>query len=164
MATGYPGNWCETGWYASPAVADLDKDGRQEVLWGGYTGSYLAVNPAKLQAVAALTYTLVLTNPGPLLNAHVTNTLPLNASFVAGSLDVSSGGWGLTGNILTWTGAVSVTRRVTLTYIMTPSGHLTLPTAIVNAATLDDGLGRVQERRAIAVINALNAYLPLLRK
>ncbi|HTP09863.1 MAG TPA: VCBS repeat-containing protein, partial [Anaerolineae bacterium] len=33
----YPGNWCETGWYAAPAVADLDKDGTPEVLWGGYT-------------------------------------------------------------------------------------------------------------------------------
>ena len=33
----YPGNWCETGWYASPAVADLDKNGQPEVLWGGYT-------------------------------------------------------------------------------------------------------------------------------
>jgi hypothetical protein len=29
----YPGLWCETGWYASPAVADLDKDGKPEVLW-----------------------------------------------------------------------------------------------------------------------------------
>jgi len=38
----YPGNWCETGWYASPAVADLDKDGKPEVLWGGYT--LIAVN------------------------------------------------------------------------------------------------------------------------
>ena len=38
----YPGNWCETGWYASPAVADLDKDGKPEVLWGGST--LIAVN------------------------------------------------------------------------------------------------------------------------
>ena len=29
--------YCETGWYASPAVADLDKDGQNEVYWGGYT-------------------------------------------------------------------------------------------------------------------------------
>ncbi|HEY4721180.1 MAG TPA: hypothetical protein VII92_05000, partial [Anaerolineae bacterium] len=29
--------WCETGWYASPAVADVDQDGQFEVLWGGYT-------------------------------------------------------------------------------------------------------------------------------
>jgi uncharacterized repeat protein (TIGR01451 family) len=38
----YPGNWCETGWYASPAVADLDQDGKPEVLGGGYT--LMAVN------------------------------------------------------------------------------------------------------------------------
>jgi len=28
--------WCDTGWYASPAVADLDKDGQAEVIWGSY--------------------------------------------------------------------------------------------------------------------------------
>ncbi len=32
-----PSWYCETGWYASPAVADLDQDGQVEVLWGGYT-------------------------------------------------------------------------------------------------------------------------------
>lgn len=26
---------CQTGWYASPAVADIDHDGRNEVVWGG---------------------------------------------------------------------------------------------------------------------------------
>ncbi|MBK8048354.1 MAG: VCBS repeat-containing protein [Anaerolineales bacterium] len=36
-------NWyCETGWYASPAVGDLDADGAAEVYWGGYT--LMAVN------------------------------------------------------------------------------------------------------------------------
>ena len=29
-------SWCQTGWYASPAVADLDADGRAEVLWASY--------------------------------------------------------------------------------------------------------------------------------
>jgi hypothetical protein len=29
-------SWCQTGWYASPAVADLDGDGRAEVLWASY--------------------------------------------------------------------------------------------------------------------------------
>ncbi|MEI7771093.1 MAG: VCBS repeat-containing protein, partial [Chloroflexales bacterium] len=31
-----PPHYCDTGWYASPAVADLDKDGKPEVIWGGY--------------------------------------------------------------------------------------------------------------------------------
>jgi hypothetical protein len=29
-------SWCQTGWYASQAVADLDKDGQPEVIWGSY--------------------------------------------------------------------------------------------------------------------------------
>jgi hypothetical protein len=28
--------WCRTGWYASPAVADLDGDGRPEVIWADH--------------------------------------------------------------------------------------------------------------------------------
>ncbi|MEI2741257.1 MAG: FG-GAP-like repeat-containing protein [Candidatus Competibacter sp.] len=40
----WPGSWCETGWYASPAVADIDGDGQKEVLWGAYT--LMAVNGA----------------------------------------------------------------------------------------------------------------------
>jgi len=30
------GPYCDTGWYSSPAVADLDNDGQPEVIWGGY--------------------------------------------------------------------------------------------------------------------------------
>ena len=29
-------SWCQTGWYASPAVADLDSNGQAEVIWGSY--------------------------------------------------------------------------------------------------------------------------------
>ncbi len=29
-------SWCQTGWYSSPAVADLDGDGHAEVIWGSY--------------------------------------------------------------------------------------------------------------------------------
>jgi hypothetical protein len=39
-----PVAYCETGWYASPAAADVDGDGQIDALWGGYT--LLAVNGA----------------------------------------------------------------------------------------------------------------------
>jgi PKD repeat protein len=30
-------SWCETGWYSSPVVADLDGDGKKEVIAGAYS-------------------------------------------------------------------------------------------------------------------------------
>src|SRR5439155_10462142 len=29
-----PGPYCQTAWYSSPAVADLDGDGQPDVIWG----------------------------------------------------------------------------------------------------------------------------------
>jgi hypothetical protein len=29
-------SWCQTGWYASPAVADLNNDNQPDVIWGSY--------------------------------------------------------------------------------------------------------------------------------
>jgi hypothetical protein len=29
-------SWCQTGWYAAPAVANLDGDSQAEVIWGSY--------------------------------------------------------------------------------------------------------------------------------
>src|SRR5436190_806890 len=31
-----PGPYCNTGWYSSPGVADLNGDGQQDVIWGSY--------------------------------------------------------------------------------------------------------------------------------
>jgi uncharacterized repeat protein (TIGR01451 family) len=30
-------SWCQTGWYSSPAVADLNGDGKPEVIWSSYS-------------------------------------------------------------------------------------------------------------------------------
>ena len=30
-------SWCETGWYSSPAVADLDGDGKKEIIASAYS-------------------------------------------------------------------------------------------------------------------------------
>src|SRR5262245_2258361 len=29
-------SWCQTGWYSSPAVADIDGDNQPDVVWGSY--------------------------------------------------------------------------------------------------------------------------------
>jgi hypothetical protein len=47
------GPYCETGWYSSPAVADLDGDGQQDVVWGAYDVVALRGNDGGLKWSAA---------------------------------------------------------------------------------------------------------------
>ena len=42
-------SWCETGWYASPAVADLDRDGKMEVIGAAYSISVVDGTTGALQ-------------------------------------------------------------------------------------------------------------------
>jgi hypothetical protein len=46
-------SWCQTGWYASPAVANLDTDPQAEVIWGSYDGIALDGLNGSLQWRAA---------------------------------------------------------------------------------------------------------------
>jgi uncharacterized repeat protein (TIGR01451 family) len=114
---------------------------------------------------APLTYTIFLTNPGPLLSSvRMTDTLPNNAYLVNGSIVASSGSWGRNGNVLTWTGAVSPSLKVTVTYVMTTSSAITVPTVILNTALINDGLGNIHTRTAGVVLNGYRMYLPIVRK
>jgi uncharacterized repeat protein (TIGR01451 family) len=45
-------SWCQTGWYSSPAVADLDGDGVTEVIWGSYDTVVLSGATGALRARA----------------------------------------------------------------------------------------------------------------
>jgi hypothetical protein len=42
-------SWCETGWYSSPAVADLNKDGKPEVIGAAYSAFVLNGATGKLK-------------------------------------------------------------------------------------------------------------------
>ena len=103
--------------------------------------------------------------PGALLSAvRMTDTLPNNAYLVNNSVTASSGSWGINGNVLTWTGAVSSALKVTVTYVMTTSSALTLPTLILNTALINDGLGNLHTRTAGAIVNGYATYLPVVSK
>jgi len=132
---------------------------------GSLDNSYNAVSNSRPLPGETLTYTIALTNPGPVLNAvRMTDTLPSNATLVNGSIVASSGSWGLNGSVLTWTGMVSASLKVTITYVMTTSSEITLPTPILNTALINDGLGNIHTRTAAAIVNGYGVYLPVVRK
>jgi hypothetical protein len=142
--------------------ANLGRTGAS--LSGELTASTKRVSPLLIGPGGALSYTLRLLDPGPLLpNARLTDTLPANATLVSGSLAASSGTLAQSPGLITWHGPVSATTPITITYVMTVSAALSIPTAVVNTALINDGLGRVLPRTAAAFVNGLQAFLPLLR-
>jgi uncharacterized repeat protein (TIGR01451 family) len=132
---------------------------------GSLTPSTKSVSPLGPSPGDMLTYTLRLLNPGPVLaGVRVTDTLPANAALVGGSVSATSGAWGVASGALTWTGPVTPSIGVTITYRMVVSPALSLPTPIVNTALLDDGEGTILQRTAVAFVDALETFLPLLRR
>jgi uncharacterized repeat protein (TIGR01451 family) len=164
---------------------DIANSSHARILWGTGRGSYQrtglvsapppgsgfldnsikTVNDPGPQPGEALTYTIILINPGLLLPAaRLTDTLPNNAYLVSNTLTASSGNWGLSGQVLTWTGTVSSSLSVTVTYVMTTSSNITYPRAILNTAILDDGAGNTLTRTSVAIVNGFRVSLPILIK
>jgi uncharacterized repeat protein (TIGR01451 family) len=132
---------------------------------GTLTNSTKSVTPLLPSPGGYLTYTVRLFNPGPLLpSARLTDTLPLNATLLPGTVTASSGSVGVSAGVLTWQGPVTAGTPITLTYVMTVSGALSQPTAVINTALIDDGLGRMLVRQVVAVVNGLRVFLPVLRR
>jgi uncharacterized repeat protein (TIGR01451 family) len=111
-----------------------------------------------------VTYSISLRNPGPALaGARVTDTLPGKVNHL-GNLWASSGSYGEAGGTITWTGTVSVSMPVTITFGVTVSGQITAPQFISNAVLIDDGVGTVQRRTASVVVKGYGDYLPLVTR
>ena len=133
------------------------------ILQGSLRPSQVSVQPTLVGPGDTLSYTIRLENSGPALPAvSVTSTLPAEVTYL-GDLWASSGSYGEASGVITWTGTVAAGVPVTITYSATVDGGLTDPTAIVNPVLLDDGLGNVDERSAVAIANGLAAYLPIVR-
>ncbi|MBN1812599.1 MAG: VCBS repeat-containing protein [Anaerolineae bacterium] len=134
------------------------------ILYGSLRSSQVSVYPLQPGPGDTLTYTIRLENPGPTLpSVRLTSTLPAEVTY-AGNLWASFGSFGEAGGVITWTGDVSTNVPVTITYGAVVSGGITSAEVLVNLVLLDDGLGNVEERYAVAIANGIAIYLPLVRR
>jgi uncharacterized repeat protein (TIGR01451 family) len=126
------------------------------------SASTFGCSPSAAMPGAAVTCTLALANSGlaDALTAVVTNPLPSRSIFISGSLALQGEG---TAELLTdtvrWTGPLTVSGRVTVTY------QLTLPTnpvhpPLYSVAFLEDGTGAWWERPTWMLVEPLRYYLP----
>jgi uncharacterized repeat protein (TIGR01451 family) len=159
--------------YDLPGTADA------RILWGTGRGNYQRtgsllqgtlhastkrVRPTLPGPGQVLTYTITLHNPGPLLtSARVTDTLPVEVHYL-GNLWASAGSYAEAGGVITWAGSVAAGTPITITFGVTISEQITTPYVIANTALVDDGLGNVWQREAVAIANGYAVYLPAIQK
>lgn len=110
-----------------------------------------------------VTYTIVLRNTGgPLAaSARVTDTLPGGLNYVGGSFAATLGTVQAAPPVLKWTGVMSTTPVVTLTYAATVIA--VGPISLVNSAEIEFD-GTVLSRSATVIVDGLTLYLPLILK
>jgi uncharacterized repeat protein (TIGR01451 family) len=165
--------------YAGIVAYDVPGTENAQILWGTGRGNYQRtgsiltaslyasskqVQPTLPEPGDVMTYTITLKNPGPeLSNVLVTDTLPTEVNYL-GNLSASSGTYGESGGVISWTGTVSGGVPITISYGVTVSLSLTEPTTLVNTALIDDGRGNVLSRQASAIANGLATYLPIIQK
>ena len=159
--------------YDLPGTADA------RILWGTGRGSYqrfgapfagnLAASTMQVSnpAPAAgqnVTFTILLQNPGLVLDTvSITNALPSGLSF-AGNLTASSGSANESGGVISWQGAVTSAVPVTIQFDVLVSAAISSPQAIVKTALIDDGDGNVIQREATIIVNGLRSFLPVVAK
>ena len=131
---------------------------------GSLNASTKSVVPTLPGPGDVLTYTVRLENSGALLPAvRVTDTLPSDVQY-AGVLWASTGSWGESGGVITWTGSVDSALPVSITYGVTVGTHVVDPQVISNTAVIDDGSGNILARHALVIANGDAVYLPLVLK
>jgi len=165
--------------HSGVVVYDLPGTAQARVLWGTGRGNYqrngAAVYstlqqsqfwalPTMGEAGGVAAFTAVLRNPGPLLsNVLVTGTLP-GALEYHGDLWASTGSYGESGGIITWSGSVATADPVTITFSATISDTISEPEAIVTELLIDDGAGTVWQRQATVIVNGQAFYLPVIQR
>jgi uncharacterized repeat protein (TIGR01451 family) len=131
------------------------------LLWGDLSASTKQASQTAPSPGATLRYTIQLRNPGPTLeHVSLTDTLPSEVTF-SGNLYASSGTADVSGDTITWQGAVSAAEAVTVHFDVTVSDQIVDPRPIVNTAQIDDGLGSVWQRQATVIANGHTTFLPL---
>ena len=126
-----------------------------------FSPSIKQVNRSAPHTGEIITYTIVLRNVGaaPTDTVRVTDTVPIGLAYLNGTLTATIGVIDQSGAPkLRWSGTLSTTPGVTLTYRVLVTE--TLARAITNLAQIDAGSAGILHRSATVMVNARTIYLP----
>ena len=131
---------------------------------GPFTFSTKTVNrPAALPG-DPLTYTLTLNNGEvtDFTDVRVTDALPVSLTYIDDSLTATSGSYGYSSGVITWTGAVDALQVVAITFGAVVSQTAPQGTSITNSAVISGGGEIITRTATVHVVTPI--YLPLVLK
>jgi uncharacterized repeat protein (TIGR01451 family) len=144
--------------------APLTDDVAVKVSWMGPAlgASTKTVNRFTAGPEDILTYTVSVVNSGAIsVTAAVTDEIPANTSYVAGSADVTPDAGDLDDAAgIRWRGGLDSGERVTITFAV-QVGPEQDPYVVSNVAVIEAGSERI-ERRALTIVNGRQVYLPMV--
>lgn len=145
------------------AAGDMGAD----EFWLGLMGSGKSADKHLASAGDTVTYTIYLVNPSamhPLNGIQLTDTLPVQADYISGSLMVSAGSAAVVSDTLTWNSSLAPGASAILTFAVLINPAWPGPYALVNEAWADDGIGIPRPLRALVLVDPLEYYLPVFMR
>ncbi len=187
---------------AAPTLADLDGDGKLEILAATRTGqifvwdtstpfnptrmpwptgrhdvrrsatytalipleaSHKSVSPRIVKQGETATFSIHVTSTAPVNETlSLTDTIPADVSYVAGSLFATSGDATETGGVIYWSGVLPDTLTVEITYDINVT--TAAPRVIHNTVVIDTVANGLLMRTATIYANFLHVFLPVVRR
>lgn len=129
-----------------------------------YSGSSKTASRTGARRGQTIHYTLVISNSGTLNDSvTVTDTFPTHLSLVGTPTSTAGGTFTPTGNQLIWTGGVSATTAVTLSYSAAVGNSAPIGAVLTNEAVIVGTGDSVTVEDSVTVLtSASKAYLPLI--
>jgi uncharacterized repeat protein (TIGR01451 family) len=145
-------------YYLQKLVTTIEAGGVPEL-----RASAKAVNNSAPASGDTITYTVSLWNTGTPLTSTVllTDVIPSGLTCVPESVSVSQGSVGYADGVIRWSGVLSPTPTVILTYAVVVE-EAEAPRAIVNTATIDAGEYGLFTRTSTIIVDAWRSYLPVV--
>lgn len=121
------------------------------------------VNRAQAAPGAHLAYTIQIDNIGsdPAIGVMMTDTLPADVTYVNNSLSATGGSAGIAGGVITWTGNISDSAQVIVSFTAYVNPGTTEGTIIENIAELAGPGGTLSDSATTTVI-FFKVYLPTI--
>ena len=136
--------------FVYPAWVD-SRRGNQDIYTQARSHAYVKIAPEIVQRLIPFTYSILLSSLEDTPGSTLTDPLPMEVTYVPGSLWASSGSANEVGGVIGWQGDLSANVPVTITFDVTPTAYCSAQ--IINSAVFTDTNGNSSPLEALSIVD-----------